>query len=85
MDILRVAIIGCGAIAANRHIPSLLASPNAVFYGCYRDSIGAAMQYSVKLYNSEDELYADPNVDAVIIGSPTKAHAEQAIKAMAAL
>ncbi|MBQ9594129.1 MAG: Gfo/Idh/MocA family oxidoreductase [Lachnospiraceae bacterium] len=44
----------------------------------------ALKQGADKVYTSLDEMAADPDIDAVYIGSPTCCHAEQAIRMMEA-
>ena len=81
---LRVAVIGAGRIG-KVHAQTVAAHPQAQLIAVC-DPIGTAAEdlaalYGAKAYKDADELFADADVDAVIIGSPTAAHAPQVLGA----
>lgn len=81
---LRVAVIGAGRIG-KVHAATVASHPGAQLVAVC-DPMGTAAQdlaalYGAKAYLEADELFADPDVDAVIIGSPTAMHAPQVLAA----
>jgi len=76
-------VIGCGGIADRRTIPEgLMPSPEAELVAVQdvdatrAEEVGA--KYGVpRVYTSEEELVADPEVQAVYIATPTHLHHEQ--------
>lgn len=81
---LRVAIIGAGRIG-KVHAQAVNAHPEASLVAIC-DPIGTAAEdlaalYGAKAYKEADDLFADADVDAVIIGSPTPLHAPQVLGA----
>lgn len=89
---LKVGVIGPGSIADNRLVPALSRMENAVFWSvCGRDldrTTGFATKHGAKsstpAHTDIDAFLADSDLDAVIIASPDKLHAPQALKAIAA-
>jgi UDP-N-acetylglucosamine 3-dehydrogenase len=85
---VRFAILGCGAIARNRHIPSCLACDGAALAGFYNRSGRSAEQlaekYGAKYYATVEQALEDEAVDAVIICTATKTHSGLAIAALRA-
>lgn len=86
---MKVAVIGCGAIANSAHIPSYVANPKTeIKYFC--DIIPERAQNAVNQYGCgiavEDyrEVLADEEIEAVSICTPNKVHSEIAIAAMRA-
>ncbi len=84
-----VAVIGCGKIANNAHIPAYLNNKDAVIkYFC--DIIPERAEKAVKEYGcgkavaDYKEVLADPEVQAVSVCTPNKVHSEIAIAAMRA-
>lgn len=81
---LRVAIIGAGrigrvhaqAIASHPHARLVLVSDP---FGTAAEDLAAA--HGARAVKDAAEVFADPEVDAVIIGSPTPLHAEQVLAA----
>lgn len=89
MKKLNIALIGTGSIASGGHAPALLQSQHAQLWSVLsRDSIRArqfAKQFSAQssspAHTSLEALLGDPGLDAVIIATPDKLHAEQAVAA----
>ncbi|MBE5807242.1 MAG: Gfo/Idh/MocA family oxidoreductase [Clostridiales bacterium] len=86
--IIRVGVVGGGAIAQHRHLPEYAANPNAEIAGIL-DFNRARMedlceQYDAKVYADYDEMLADPSIDAISVCTPNFTHAETTIKALEA-
>lgn len=88
MSKLRIGIVGTGGIAINRHIPTFLQlNEMASIEGVYDiDQVRAeqvASQFNIlKVYPSYQEMFR--NVDAIVICTPNKFHAEIAVAALEA-
>ncbi|WJH32913.1 Gfo/Idh/MocA family oxidoreductase [Paenibacillus aurantius] len=85
MNPIRVAVIGCGAIAQRRHIPEYASNPHVELVA-YADPVLSraeemAETYGGKAYSSVDELLANEKVDAVSVCTPNYLHAPVAIAA----
>ncbi|HPP84340.1 MAG TPA: Gfo/Idh/MocA family oxidoreductase [Bacillota bacterium] len=79
MSKIKVAIIGCGTIANNAHIPAYMANPDAeIKYFC--DIFPERAKAAVEKYNcgiaitDYKEILADPEVEAVSVCTPNKMH-----------
>ncbi len=85
---IRVAVIGCGKIAAIRHLPEYDAHPDVrivgVFDGMAARTAEVAKKYNAKAYASAEEAFRDPEVDAVSVCSPNRFHAEHSVAALKA-
>ena len=85
---LNIGIAGCGKIAQVRHIPEYAANKNAKLVGFYNPSIfraeDMAARYGGRVYASAEELFADPEIDAVSICAANFAHASLSIQALEA-
>ena len=85
---LNIGVIGCGKIAQVRHIPEYAANENctltAFFSPNAKRAEDMAAKYGGKVYSSAEELFADPEIDAVSICAANYAHAELSIKALEA-
>lgn len=84
MSKIKVAIIGCGAIANGSHIPAYLANPDAeIKYFCDIDIAKAEKavdQYGVGTAVADyRELLNDPELEAVSVCTPNYAHAPVSI------
>jgi predicted dehydrogenase len=71
---VRIGIVGAGQIARTRHIPGFQAIPGVRIHAvCNRRRESArrvASDYDIpKVYSSWEDLIADPQVDAVVIGA----------------
>ena len=74
MSTIRIGIVGLGANTRLRHIPGLLACDDVELYGvCNRSTKTtrrAAVEYGIpKDYDRWEDLVADPDLDAVVIGT----------------
>ena len=85
---LNIGVVGCGKIAQVRHIPEYAANENCTLTGFFSPNAkraeDMAAKYGGKVYASAEELFADPEIDAVSICAANYAHAELSIKALAA-
>ena len=86
---IKVAVIGCGAIANNSHIPAYLANPKVeIKYFC--DSILSSAEKAVKQYgcgiavSDYQEVLKDPEVVALSVCTPNLMHKNIAIDALRA-
>lgn len=82
---VRIAIIGAGLIS-NWHIPAVQAATGAELAGIcdkvQERARAAAEKFRInKVYADTDEVFADPNVDAVVISVPNRFHHDLAIAA----
>jgi predicted dehydrogenase len=89
VNLLKVGILGCGPISQAAHFEAARKAHNAELYAIcdvaedLLEKMAALHEVSVT-YNDYDQMLADPNVDAVIIGVADKFHVPCAIKAIAA-
>lgn len=85
---IKIGVLGCGKIAQVRHIPEYAANPDcelAAFFNPKRmRAEDMAAKYGGKVYDTADELLADPEIDAVSVCAANYAHAELTIKALKA-
>lgn len=85
MDILKVAIVGCGRIA-QRHAGHIQKTEGtqliAVCDVVAEKADTMASEYGVKAYYSLDDLLAHDGVDVVAVCTPNGLHAEHSIKAL---
>ena len=86
---MKVAVIGCGSIANNAHIPAYMANEKAeIKYFC--DIIPERAEKAVEKYGvgtavtDYHEVLADPEVKAVSVCTPNDVHSRIAIDAMKA-
>lgn len=88
LEQLRICIIGTGTIS-DMHFSSYQNNPNAVLYGVYDYSKERAkekaMQYgAINVYHELEDVFNDPNIDAVSICTWNNTHAELSIQALKA-
>lgn len=84
---IRVGLIGPGSIADERLIPALSTIEGTVFWSVLGRDLAKAEKFAEKhaakasqaAFSDLTAFLADPELDAVIIASPDKLHAEQAI------
>ena len=83
-----IGIIGCGKISQVRHIPEYYNNPNAEIIGYYdlakERAAEMAARYGGKVYDSVDELLADPAIDAVSVCVANNMHADVTVAALKA-
>ena len=79
MKTIKIAVIGCGSIANNAHIPAYMANPNTeILYFC--DIIKERAENAVKQYGcgvavtDYKELLNNSEVDAVSVCTPNNVH-----------
>lgn len=89
MDKVRAAVIGCGAFAKTQHFPNIDASAIVeLIAGCSRSPENRAWveQNCHPLYTTADatEIFADPQIDMVILSVPHSAHFELMLAAIEA-
>ena len=89
MEKLKVAVIGCGTIAKNAHIPAYKKNENVeIVYLC--DILPEKAQRMVEKFGcgtavtDYKQVLADPQIDAVSICTPNNMHAVIAIEALKA-
>lgn len=84
----QIGIIGCGKIAQVRHIPEYLDRPEVKLAGLFDLNKDRAKQLGeqlgAKVYDSWEDLLADPSIDAVSVCVANNAHAEISIAALKA-
>lgn len=85
-QVVRVAVIGGGAIGQRRHLPEYAANPDAQIAGIYDSNRQRAVElserYGCRAYDSLEQLLADETVDAVSVCSPNVTHADVSIRAL---
>jgi len=84
---INVGLIGCGKIAQVRHIPEYAANQWSRLVGFFDLSKARAQQVAdahpgATVYDSWNDLVADPGIDAVSICTTNATHAEIAIAAL---
>ncbi|MFH0846720.1 MAG: Gfo/Idh/MocA family oxidoreductase [Chloroflexota bacterium] len=85
---LQVGIVGCGAVAAKRHIPGFLRLRNKVVFQAVCDRNEALARETAKrfaipwAYPSLSEMLAQEKLDIVDICTPPQTHAAVAIEAL---
>jgi predicted dehydrogenase len=86
MSKLRIGLIGVGGIATGRHIPSLLKLTDRTVIAAVSDididrANFVASTYNIpKVYQKYEDMFHE--IDAVIISTPNKFHAEMTIAAL---
>jgi len=89
MNRIRFAIVGCGGITLQNHLPGIACVPDASL-AALCDSDGAALerarqQTGVKVASTDyREVFARDDVDAVIVATPNFTHREITLAAVAA-
>lgn len=85
MKKIRVAVIGCGAIAQRRHIPEYAGNPNVELIAFVDPKLDRAQevaaQYGANAYASYEDMLKEEKPDAVSVCTPNGLHAEQSIAA----
>lgn len=85
---VNVGIVGCGMITQSRHAPEYRDNPHAHIAGFFDSdperASGLAEAYGGRVYQSPEELFADPKIEAVSICSPNYTHAGFSVQALEA-
>ncbi|PJN90629.1 Gfo/Idh/MocA family protein [Bacillus sp. mrc49] len=89
MNKLRVGIIGCGAIAVQKHLPALKKLSDKVEVVAFCDGseqnarfVAESFNKNAKVYTDYHELVKDKEIDVVHICTPNLFHAPMAIAAL---
>ena len=88
-QVVRIGVLGCGPISQAAHFEACRKARNAELYAICdvaEDLLArmAAIHEPNMTYSNYDDMLADPNVDAVVIGIADQFHAQAAQKALAA-
>ncbi|HEX5446371.1 MAG TPA: Gfo/Idh/MocA family oxidoreductase [Pirellulales bacterium] len=88
-DLIRVGIVGLGGNTRRRHIPGLRACPNVEVHAvCNRrpdSTAAAAREFGIaKTYEHWQDLVADPELDAVVVGTWPYLHCPITLAALTA-
>lgn len=85
---MQIAVIGCGGIAALRHIPAIqkldCAEITAYYDLYYERAKEYASRYGGKAYEDYGELLRHSEIDAVIVCTAARSHCDMTIKALEA-
>jgi len=88
MKELRVAIIGCGAIAKKRHAPAVKQTEHVQLVGVFdvqqASADALAEKYETTAYSDLDLMLHEAKPDCVCVCTPAKTHAEISIRCMQA-
>ena len=83
---INIGILGCGKIAQVRHIPEYAENPDVKLAAFFSPNRARAQEqadkYGGKVYDTAEELLADPGIDAVSVCAANYAHAELSIQAL---
>lgn len=84
---VNIVLIGAtGVIAHRRHLKGILQSKSANLYGLYARTAekvqAIAKEYNAKAFTSLVEIWQDPQVDAVLVCTPTPSHCEIVVAAL---
>ncbi|SFI89894.1 Predicted dehydrogenase [Paenibacillus sp. UNC496MF] len=85
MTTIRVAVVGCGAIAQRRHIPEYAVNPNVTLVAFVDPVLERANkladEFGAKAFASYEEMLKEIKPDAVSVCTPNYLHAQVAIAA----
>ncbi|SDX67604.1 Gfo/Idh/MocA family protein [Paenibacillus sp. CF384] len=85
MKKIKVAVVGCGAIAQRRHIPEYAANPNVEFVAFVDPVIERAEElaakYNAKAFTSYEAMLSEIKPEAVSVCTPNYLHAPVTIAA----
>ena len=79
MDRLRFAVVGCGAVATQYHLPAIVRSPQARLVAVVDSDLGWAVSVARRFgvgFASADYRDLPGRVDAALIATPNSTHAE---------
>lgn len=88
-DVIRIGIVGAGANTRLRHIPGFQGIDGVELHGVVNrtadSTAGASREFDIpQTYDDWHQLVADPNIDAVMIGTWPNMHCEITCAAIAA-
>jgi len=86
--VVKIGVVGCGAIGQRRHIPEVAANPRARLVALC-DVVASRAEEQAKKYGGQayadfEEFLKHPDMDAVIIGTPNYLHAPMTLAAFKA-
>ena len=85
---INVGVIGCGKIAQTRHLPEYAANPDAKIAAVYdfnqERAAQTAAQYGARACTSYEEIFSDPEIDAVSICVRNVDHCKLTVEALRA-
>lgn len=89
MNPVGIGLLGCGWIAELAHVPTLKQSSTGRVVAVMdtdpaRQTWLLAQAPDVRMHDSWEALFTDPQVDAVVVALPTGLHADAAVQAFAA-
>jgi len=85
VDLLRIGIIGAGAVARSVHLPGLRLCPQVeIAAGCDSDLAAARTLGTPRVFERVEDLLATGDVDAVVVATPNHLHPEIAGAALEA-
>ena len=88
MEKVRIGIVGCGSIACHRHLPEYAMQKNVEIVAvCDIEPKRAeemANKYQAKAYTDFNDMFLNPNIDAVSVCTPNSFHAPISIAALEA-
>jgi predicted dehydrogenase len=87
--LLRVGVLGCGPISQFAHFESVQKARNATLYAVCDTDGGLAQRFGTfydaeRIYLNYDEMLADPDIEAIVIGISDAFHVPASIKALEA-
>jgi predicted dehydrogenase len=87
--LLRVGVLGCGPISQFAHFESVQKARNATLYAVCDTDGGLAQRFgrfydAERIYLNYDEMLADPDIEAIVIGISDAFHVPASIKALEA-
>ncbi len=77
-------VLGIGDIAIRRVIPAIQAEPRSRLYGLVTRDPAKAASYNTRVWSTLKEALADPEVQAVYVGTPVFLHAPLTIQSLRA-
>lgn len=86
--VVKIGVVGCGAIGQRRHIPEVAANPKARLVALC-DIVPSRAEEQAKKFGGEaysdfESFLKHPDMDAVIIGTPNYLHAPMTLAALKA-
>ncbi len=77
-------VVGIGDITVRRVIPAIQAEPRSCLYGLVTRDPAKALPYGTRSFTMLDEALANPEVQAVYVGTPVFLHGPQTVQALRA-